>query len=476
MSEIPESTRRYRRLVDPNTGEDSTESDAITYNVYRLRRPVDPKKGTPSDAADAIPYGKYLKQRLVDPDDGRPSDKPNAIKFSTYWSRMKYDPITKKRSKDGVSYSTLRGRELVDPHDGKPSTKPDAITRGMYTQRKKVITKDGDILPYYKAYAHRKVNPKDGAPSDDGDAIKYSVYKLRQLVDENGRPDPYGKMTYNMWLSGKRVNPANGDPDENGIRRDTFYRRRKKAVMIKQEPHMLVLNPDENIFKRVATTLRGPISNFDNCTYLVEAFIGYLLTSVEPTKPILGQSPSLEHITFIYIIDKIKTEDTVSYSWIDRNTQLGSYAPPGEIYPTTDLTREPIYDVDYFEQHGVNFDVINQVLMKEAELNGGLSFGMIDITRCGDHVDDLRHCIVYHSTSEKVLYIDCRYDEPVFGRLEDKYTFMSSDIKLTDDIFNDTVFYTPCCPKQLKRKRIETSGSRKRRKTSSTEDKMQVDD
>ena len=521
---IPESTYWNRKLVDPLTGKPSTADNAIPYSVFQRRKKVDLLTGKPSTADDAIPQSTYWNRKKVDPITGKPSTAEDAIFRATYKDRKrkKVDPLTGKPSdgEDAIHHTVFIDRKKLDPLTGEPSTAANAVSRAVFRSQRKVDPVTGkpstadDAIPYAKFKREKRVDPITGEPSTAANAITYAVFHRKKKVDPitgkpSDAPDAIPYDTYRGILKmRKKVDPVTGEPSTaaNAISyvafRARIRRQKPKDIEIKQEPetplNRLVLQPDREAFSRVASILRGKGMSPDNCVHLVQAFIDYLLTGEEPTQSVDGKSASFEQATFLYYTDKMpvevksepkddalvrtsKTVEMVTSSWIDRNTSFGAYAPLGqttrEIDGQLDLTVPPIFDVDYFTQKSVAFTALNETLKEEAQANGGVSFGMVDVVRCGKYVQGLRHCIIYYATSTEVLYVDCQDKAPIIEKIEYAYGFVAALKRVSPDTFGNIVFYTPCCPalspkrKQADSESEETSSSGQKRKRVDSESK-----
>ncbi len=55
---------------------------------------------------------------------------------------------------------------------------------------------------------------------------------------------------------------------------------------------------------------------------------------------------------------------------------------------------------------------------------GGYVFGMLNLARCGAHVDKAGHMIAFYATNDEVVYIDCQNNKtPIFSDLQSVFRF-----------------------------------------------------
>jgi hypothetical protein len=545
---ISYSAFKGRRKVDPETGKPSNSSNAISYIAFQMKMKVDPETGKPSNKPNAISYSVFKGRRKVDPETGELSNKPDAISRTGFQMKKKVDPETGEPSNqpNAISYSAFKGRTKVDPETGEPSNKSDAIFRSVYHRKKNVDPETGkqsnqpNAIPYYLFQSRKKVDPETGESSDKPDAVPYIAFKNRKKVDpRTGKPSyKPNAISYSDFQNRKKVDPETGEPsnkpnaipcsvfrskrkvdpetgepssESNAIPFYTFQYRKKVAaklkimqprenrdmdsdedIPIKQEPDRIpdtnnpVLQLDREVFKEVATILRGNNDIPDNCVYLAEGFINYLKTGNMPSQPVPAKSASLEHLTFGYDTEKmpiqIKPEpgsrltkrargleiETITRSVIDRNTEFGALAPvdetPQEKNGVTDLTVPPVYDVDYSTQKSTHASKLNSVLKTEARCNGGVSFGMVSLAPCGEIVEDLWHCIVYYATPTEVVYVDCQSKDPVFDNIENEYPFAVKKKSSRAEMFGNIVFYTPYCSSLVSGAELKEKEKTKKRK------------
>ena len=227
-----------------------------------------------------------------------------------------------------------------------------------------------------------------------------------------------------------------------------------------------VLQLNREAFKNVAKKLRGAYNERrDDCAHLAQFFIDYLLTGKIPCQSKNRKEAASEHfcadiITEVIQVDiKIEPDSSkaskkvtmITQSTIRRGTLFGKYAPlaeiPQQINGKIDLTVPPIYDIENYPQKNIRFDKINDALKDEAKENGGISFGMVNMGRCGKYAIQLPgHTIVYYATSDEVVFIDCQGQEEniVFDNIELEFQFAKKKTRVHQDTFGTIVFYTPC--------------------------------
>ena len=463
-----------KQKVDPITGLASAKSGAIFYSTFMKRKKVDPVTGEPSDNLNAISYAAFRFRKKVDPITGELSNEPNAISCATFNNRKKVDPVTGEPSAEtnAISIAVFKKRKKVDPVTGEPSAEPNAISIATFKARKRVDPDTGEPSAEPNSISiatfnarKKKVNPVTGEPSIKSNAIPYNIFRNRQKVDPvtgelSKEPNA---IAYTVYRKRKYKNKANAHSLVNLDLLADVPIKIEPDVSLVTTPNKPILELDRKNFKKVAAILRGESNRTDDCAYLVHAFIDYLTTGNMPSQPALMQAPSLDQVTFGYFTEQvplsIKSElsmaissesvETVTHSWIERNTALGNYTSvgeiPQEINGTFDLTVPPIYDVDHAIQKSAMYNELNTVLQAEARSNGGISFGMVNIAPSGEDVDALWHCMVYYATSSEAVYIDCQQkDNSVFENIEERFLF-----KMNQRTIGNIVFYTPCCPTPL---------------------------
>lgn len=237
-------------------------------------------------------------------------------------------------------------------------------------------------------------------------------------------------------------------------------RKRRKPAAV----HNPVLQFNEQEFMEVVRILRVTIAA-DNGACLTQDFIHYLRTGKKPALPSGSAECSMEHFQS-WLEKKKKTirvkKETGSYSksvrsvthsTVDRNTLFGAQLPQREVFVEeggwVNLTL-PAND-DYTSLRTAEFPELENTLKLEAQKNGlGLSFGLINIARCGNHADEAMYLFAYHATADQVVYVDPQtYNgltgegNPLFFKLYDMFVFASQVKRITIDVFGVDVFYLP---------------------------------
>jgi tetratricopeptide (TPR) repeat protein len=200
-----------------------------------------------------------------------------------------------------------------------------------------------------------------------------------------------------------------------------------------------------------------------NCVPISFALIDFLKSGIMPKKALPDKKSSKDNIEFFHIFQKmlvpIKQEsaenlviDIVTSSCVNRNTIFGSYAPLGSIpheeNGQIDLTRPYVNTVDTYQQKSVSYTVLNKTLKQLASSNNSrISFGIVNVKRCGVFVEWLEHLFVYYATPEKVIYVDgLRVSgDPVFYKITEVFQFAgaSKSKEINSKIFGNLVYYIP---------------------------------
>lgn len=116
-----------------------------------------------------------------------------------------------------------------------------------------------------------------------------------------------------------------------------------------------------------------------------------------------------------------------------------------------DLEASPIYNLEIYDQPSIKHDKLNKMLKKEASnATNKISFGIVNMARCGNNIDEPGHMIVYFSTSDDVWYVDAQcYDgelqcdnKTIFSDLSEVYKFAGKH-RLGVNVFGSLVYYTP---------------------------------
>jgi len=219
--------------------------------------------------------------------------------------------------------------------------------------------------------------------------------------------------------------------------------------------------------KAVVKTLRGDNNVMHNCTHLAKDIIAYFKTGCLPTVPSTTEPSTLADFDAITTVGKIKREKGVPYAGITHSaiSLEDSHFPDlpygQDISQTSDgiydIEAEPAINLSAYNQPHASFHEMNDRLKTEASKNEkGVSFGLINLGRCGKYVDAPGHMLVYFATANQVWYVDAqRYDGInktdngcVFTDLGKAYSFAGQH-RLGLDTFSDVVFYTPMGPKVI---------------------------
>ena len=234
---------------------------------------------------------------------------------------------------------------------------------------------------------------------------------------------------------------------------------------------------DEEKVLNAIHILRGNNNTKTNCTHLSKDMINYFKTGIMPITKSSTKKSTITDFDVIISIDWIKKEP-------DR-----CFAPPGTLrepetkylgitqstvcrdncaIPGIPCNTEPLQlsngtydldlsvcDTDRFTQYCEPIDKINECLKTKAMENEyGISFGFINIGRCGEYVEYAGHMLVYFATVMNVWYVDCQFyngikkinNGCIFSDLTKSFEFVGKK-KIHPNVFGENIFYIPVGPK-----------------------------
>ena len=224
---------------------------------------------------------------------------------------------------------------------------------------------------------------------------------------------------------------------------------------------------NETKVKNVVKILRGDNNTTDNCTHLAKDMMEYFKTGIIPKSPSsINQSTSVDFDVTVET-DWIKKETGTKYLGIVRsvvclnNTTFSDIPCNMEIVRTPngtyDIDADPIYDIDRSTQYSASVNEINDILkMKAKENKEEISFGFINIGRCGKYIDEPGHMLVYFATIMNVWYVDCQLYNGTkkkdmgccFSDLTATYGFANRK-RININVFGENIFFIPIGPRVI---------------------------
>ena len=202
----------------------------------------------------------------------------------------------------------------------------------------------------------------------------------------------------------------------------------------------------------VVKILRGNSNSNNNCTHLASDLVKYFKTGIKPIKASSTKPSTLKDFNVLINIDWIKRENDDKYLGITKsvvcldNTRIPNI--PHNIEPFKDVDdvyniEENVHDIDSYTQRTISVNNINNVLRSK-----DISYGYINLGRCGEYVENCGHMIVYFSLNNNIWYVDCQLDDLddpnkcIFDNLLDVYNFAHIN-EIDIDTFGEYIFYIP---------------------------------
>jgi hypothetical protein len=121
----------------------------------------------------------------------------------------------------------------------------------------------------------------------------------------------------------------------------------------------------------------------------------------------------------------------------------------------TFMVDEPVLNLSSYNQPSAAYYEINHCLMRKArEHDQGVSFGLVNIGRCGKYADDPGHMLAYFANANQVWFCDGQFfngttnsdNGCIYDDISKKYGFAGQN-RLGLNTFGGRVFYTPIGPK-----------------------------